>query len=292
MKAFTNSVAFKDINFYERACYFDVLITPDDASEIIDAQDNLRKANAQRVRLFSKSSELGEIVECAADPLMFDGFGRLRNGQHRAKMVVSTGKPYRFRVETMCPEELIRAHDRGLPRSIGSAVRFDEDVALSTRIGSILRTAIACETQNGERQTDGVYLAVNNLNEEGWIFAAECNRTRSQPGCRVSVCTALGMYFHANESRARAFWDTLAQADGPVQPARMLRDYLLRNGGAGNSGAAQVDHYRRTITAITAYHESRTLEVVRTTNAWPVSLGLGALSANIRRLGSRSGARP
>lgn len=102
--------------------YEEVLVTPEIARKWLDKNFGNRRIKSGRVSRYIQDIK-ADRWPYTADPMHFDTFGRLRNGQHRLSAIIAANMPLKCLIVYDFPPESADALDRGGSRS--NADRFE-----------------------------------------------------------------------------------------------------------------------------------------------------------------------
>tara|TARA_R110000772_G_scaffold236340_3_gene347984 strand:+ start:69 stop:863 length:795 start_codon:yes stop_codon:yes gene_type:complete len=114
------------------------IITPDVAKEMLKRNPNNRRLSAPHVRFLAKQMNGGEW-QFDGQPIRFDVYGRLLDGQHRLSAVVLAGEAFEFLIVSGLKEETFQVMDTGKNRSANDSlsvmgVKYSSDVAATAKL--------------------------------------------------------------------------------------------------------------------------------------------------------------
>lgn len=101
-----------------------VFITPAAAEDILNNLNEANRSLGIGAKNKYRNDMSADLWAPLASTLAFDVEGLLRDGQHRLKAVVESGKGQWFKVQTHMPEDVIRSVDLGRKRNVGDLLSF------------------------------------------------------------------------------------------------------------------------------------------------------------------------
>lgn len=196
----------------------------------------------------------GEWREDHPQPVVFSSNGVLIDGQHRIYAIgdskIPCGKGLILRVETGASHTVREYIDTGVPRSLYDRVTAIEDLQLN-KIAAQLVTYRFVIKAGSKRPTPEQFKEFFAQHEESITEIANIHRNNKGVG-KIQVAFAAMEFYEISPFLARSFYKNLFLADGEIQQARMLRDYLHRT----SSSMASIDNtlaYRHSIYAKSVY---------------------------------------
>jgi hypothetical protein len=257
--------AFLDIT---KHFYGQVRVTPEAAAVWLGINLGNRRKRTQFVEFLVRQINGGEWQEDHPQPIVFSEVGRMIDGQHRLFAIVESGQTVVVTVLCGVRDNLREYLDLGISRTLEDRIQFSDDLPTNQRLAQIVSAfantiRYTSNTANRvSRVTPEEAHEVFTKHRDGILFAASVMSARQRGVCRAYVMVALAEMFERDAEMAQEFGASLLSSDGTVQPARILRDYLLRLNNA--SGQAQGrDVYHRTITACKAALQGREIKVLR-----------------------------
>jgi hypothetical protein len=260
-----SAAAPTDIDFSKRATY-NLLITPGLAAWILENKNgsNLRKTMVRaHVRLLGDTMARGDWVDNHVQPIIFDENGDLADGQHRMQCVVDTGKSIWMKVEAGCPDAWSKTYDTVQPRGLKDHAPFSNDPKLNGYMATIVRQYQTLLTGNGRTQPTSIYEALYLEHADAINFAALFASSRVKAVTRAGVSCALLEMFERGRAQSKAFAESLRVPDGPIQPARMLRDWCQRNSSSGGGTTGTRHWFDRSVFCMNAFFEGRDITQVK-----------------------------
>lgn len=200
-------------------------------------------------------------------PILFDREGTLIDGQHRLMAIVEAGIPVVVRVETQRDPTLRHYIDTGKRKKLSDRVRVCEDNRVNAAAVSI-----ATYFEGGTRmRACDTFLAAFDPHRESILWAArwmvEQNHVKRITGSAVAA--ALAKMYEVSPEMAVKFSSSLRQADGPVQPARILRDWLLTRSSGSRGGGQFNEEHERALAACYAHLCGREVKALKRLKAIP-----------------------
>lgn len=116
-------------------------ITPELATKMLEKNFNNRKISDRHVVYLSNQMRDNQW-QFDGQPVRFDKFGRLLDGQHRLSAVVKSGKTIQFLIVSGLDESTFKVMDTGKNRSAGDVLSV-MGLKYSTDIASIAKTVLA-----------------------------------------------------------------------------------------------------------------------------------------------------
>lgn len=213
-------------------------------------QNNCRKMTLPHAENLARTMERGEWVESNPTPIVFDKDGNLRNGQHRLMAVILSGATLWFTVVWDADEPYIRSIDEVRPRKIGDSHSFFKTKNQNDICTAIIKALANLQTgflNNNKLKistTEAIAVYSDWSTEMDFIvpLVNQCLPLRN-----AAVSAAVCQYIRKSPIKGRAFCESLYIPEGPVQQARVLRDYLLSNKKLGTS--ARTKFYENTVWA-------------------------------------------
>lgn len=267
-----NGFAIKKLTELDLTCEFDgqCRITPE------CAEWAMRTINLSNRRLRNHFAEFlcrqiksGEWQEDHPQPIVFSVIPRMIDGQHRMQGIFLSGCTVTAHIRTGVRDSLREYLDTGISRKLEDRVQFVDDLSLNQRCASIVTAmhSLKMVRSGGSgcswRCSPSEAMDSFNLHRQGILFAAEVMGHRAKGICRTAVMSAFVFFYERDPDRAQEFALSLLQPDGPVQPARILRDWLLRNTVGSSGGMAQRDAFLRCVTAMKAAIDGREIKALR-----------------------------
>lgn len=227
-----------------------------------------RPLNATKLRHYVHLAVTDQLVHHHPAPIVFSTLANLDDGQHRLRTVFESGVQWWLRVIFGAPPEAREHIDTGLTRALKDRIVLipESEGENSTACQMVRELAVLHLRHKGVLAPDfarGVFAKF----EKGLRFAAKV-RSRADRGVgRVGVWAAIAEASYVDEDKTREFAEDLKHIDGKIQPARYLRDALIRNGSAtGGTSCERI--YGQTVYAVTAHFRGKTISHLRTMARW------------------------
>ena len=248
-----------------RQFFGQVRISPACCSWVLDRNTGNRRRRITLVDYLSRQIIAGEWQGDHPQPIVFSVAGRLIDGQHRIFAILKANMEVTATVLCGSRDELREYIDTGISRTLEDRVSFDQDLGTNKRVGSIISAWMCLEKNKVHRVTPAEAMDTFNLHKEAILFAADFGKSHQKGITTSSVMVAAGQMYERDGKKACEFTASLVNPDGPVQQARMLRDYLLRAAGGGS--AAQRERYQKSVGCMKSHLEGRDVLQVRC-NTW------------------------
>ena len=182
-----------------------VLVTPDLATEWLDANDENRHLRAPRAEAFARDMTTGAWDPLVGDPVHFnEANGKLGNGQHRLRAVEISGTAQWFYVLFVPKSTLLRV-DRGTKRNLADNLMFQGYGSYSPLQASIARRIVIARngfspvaTGRFTPSDEEIYKVIETENDKVLRAAQVATKIRlSQVATKAGV-TAMAYYMCAN----------------------------------------------------------------------------------------------
>ena len=234
-----------------------VFISVDDAQKALALNFGNRRLRPQLVTYLAKCITNNEWQPDHPQPIVFSSSGRMIDGQHRCQAIVEAEKGVDCNVVFGARDELREYIDTGISRTLEDRISFDPDYATNKHISQLIN-ALAW-LPNGRmkgRLTPEEAVSIFDRHRDGLIFGSRFVCQNKRGITRTAVGVALVEMFYRCPEKAEAFSNSIVLPDGPVQQARMLRDFLLTNSNGGDQASA-LFAYRKAVAAMKAHIEGR-----------------------------------
>jgi len=215
------------------------------------------------VEYLARQIRSGEWQPDHPQPLIFSD-KRMIDGQHRCWAVIKAGIPITVTVKMGVRDELREYIDTGISRNLEDRVLFSNDDCENKHIAQLINGMHIFQARR--RPSPGEALGVWEVRRDAikWVLKF---KVKKQKGVNaVPVCLALIEMFERDAEMADEFAEGLCSADGMIQQARRLREFLLTD-KAVNSLAGRAQTKAKCIYAMKAYLEDKTIAVLRS-GAW------------------------
>jgi hypothetical protein len=229
-----------------------IQVTPEKARKRLEQNFNCRTPSRSHVSHLAMLMSRAEWLDNHPDPIMFDHQGRLRNGQHRLLAIIESGVSVYMTVWFEVPEEILQNIDTARPRRLYEQIKLHENRRGARLVSSICYYANSIRNGHYHFAKPSIEQVAQILKDWGdeieFLIPLALNSQALQRG---AVVFAVMEYMKTNPKGAREFAQSLFLVDGPVQQARVLRDFLLQN--RGTSSRTCFDQYKYTVMAC-GYH--------------------------------------
>lgn len=245
-----------------------VLIDSEIAKKMLDLNIKNRRQRRAAVEYLKKQIHGGEWRDDHPQPVIFSDQGRLIDGQHRiqaiSEMQIDKEHALIIRVETGARDDVREYLDTGVPRTLDDRVELVEDLLHNKIIAQLCAFETNSKRQLVKRPTPDDAREFFNVHQESALFVAR-NMKRDKGVGRIQVAYAAMEYYEINREKAYEFYVAIFVPDTSVQPARMLRDWLLRSNPAfgENTGSTRVEVYERAVFCMKSHMAGKTVSAVR-----------------------------
>lgn len=248
---------------------FRVIIDSETASEMLLLNVKNRLQRRAAVNYLKQQIKTGEWRDDHPQPVIFSDKGRLIDGQHRLQAIaesrIDSTNALIVRCETGVRDDVREYLDTGVPRTLDDRVEFAPNRLLNKTISQLVTYHCTTRT-NRKKPSPEESREIFCAHEESMMFVAE-NIKRDAGVGRIQVAYAAMEYFELSRQKAREFYPALFVVDGPVQQARVLRDWLIRSlntrASFQNTGWSRVEVYHRSVGCMKAHMEGREIKIVR-----------------------------
>jgi len=227
-----------------------------------------RRVRKALVNYLLRQIQNGEWQSDHPQPIVFSADGRLIDGQHRLFAIAESGRTVLAMVVTGVRDALREYIDTGISRQLEDRVEFSSDPGQNQRLAQLVNQFASLQTgrpRGTSKPTPSEALDIFTANKEGFMFSAHYMGRRIAGLCAAPVMVALAEYHSRDRDRATAFCESLLATDGDIQPARRLREHLIRRSaqGATAGGQARLDIYLKSVGAMRAHMEGRIISSLR-----------------------------
>jgi hypothetical protein len=240
-------------------------ISPQGATNLIDVF-NLGNRRIRRglVEFLKAQIKTGEWQEDHPQKIIFSRKPRLIDGQHRLIAISESGQSVIAGVVCGARDELREYIDTGTSRTLEDQVAFVDDLNLNRSISTLIvfrfwgRGGQGMKRKPSPGEARDLFVSMR----EALVFAATNVVARRVRGLsRAPIGLAIAEFYERDPERATAFTEALMQPDGPIQQARILREFAFRQDSAGRQKAREC--YLKSICAMKAFQENREVRVLR-----------------------------
>lgn len=239
-------------------CY----VTPEIATAWLAINIGNRRVRRSLVDYLAKQIVNGEWRDDHPQPGVFSKSRRLIDGQHRLFAIVKTGIAVWMRFEFGADDQVREYLDTGINRTLEDRVMLIEDPGRN-RTATQLVTAWHALTNNHANRPSpeqAKEIFENHKNAISWMCSV---RRNEKAVSRIPVLLACTEFYELDSDGASEFYPAISVVDGPIQQARVLRDYLLRNVCTSTSRASFFDVRGKCVCAMKAYREGREVKILR-----------------------------
>ena len=241
-------------------------ITRELAQKWIERNVSNRPVRREHVRSIAAMILRGEWRDDHPGVILFDEDGKLLDGQHRLLAIIEAGIPVMARVECGAKPEVREYIDTGKVRTLYDRKTFDGDHNTNKAIAAILRIARIITTGHNTAMSPNEAEEMFQQMPDSFVWAGKLHQKRKDGLTRAGILYAMAHAHHRVPTTSANFWASYIVADGAIQPARMLRDWMLRSPVGSNQAA---DDFERTITCVVATFDGREVQSIRRTTTFP-----------------------
>lgn len=269
----------------------DVLVTPECASRALAYNLKNRLVRARWVTELAKRLIDGRFVDSHPHGIIFSRT-RLLDGQHRLMAIIQAKKNAVMRIDTGREDEVREFINDGPARQVYDRITLMEQPTVNKRLIEVLSawSRIHLNVGSGSVPTVAVRQAWEDIGHCAKqiveitypIYGSRECRGVMRASVAAAVCAAMK---HDADFGIR-FLKSYIVADGEIQPARVLREWLIRtaSSSSGRHMAQRID-YSYAMMAIRAAFVGRTIKILRQTN----EVGIEDLLADRQKMLSKGG---
>jgi len=211
-----------------------VIVTSQCASRALAINTGNRFIRQANLDYLTNLIRIGEWRDDHNQGITFSDKGRLIDGQHRLMAVVKSSRPVMMRVDTGADDDLRRHFDTGASRSMCDRVEFCENRSLNRKITEIISAWLRIRAQTARKMPISVVeAAYAQWSSEATYIGREIITHQSKEACRKvirsSVLAAIMELMQTNRELGIQFLTSVLFPDGEIQPARALREWMLKN---------------------------------------------------------------
>lgn len=247
---------------------FRVKVTPDVARQFLEKNISNRRVRKTLVDYLIKQIKSGEWQSEHPQPIVFSDTGRLIDGQHRLLAITACDESCICTIRTGCPDGVREYLDTGIVRTLDDRVEFvRENPGLNKMISQIVSVwwfGIETNRYGGKPSPEQAREMFCEHEEAITVMAKLLLAGKKRAIGRTAVAVAACEFYERDKEKAIAFYDSVFVPDGPIQQARILRDWLLRNTatlGGGTKATSKV--HERVVYCMCAYLRGRQVSSVR-----------------------------
>lgn len=249
----------------------DVLVTPECASRALAYNLKNRLVRKKWVAELIKRMKDGRFVDSHPHGIIFSD-SRLIDGQHRLMAIIQAKKNVVMRVDTGRPDGVREFINDGPARQVYDRISLVENDTLNKRLIELLSawSRIHLEVRGGGIPTATIKQAWDDIGPHALQvvqFTYPISSHRDTRGLmRSAVCAAVCAAMRHDAEFGIRFLKSYMLPDGEVQPARVLREWLIRTSGSssGRHMAQRID-YQYAMMAIRAAFVGRTIKILKQT---------------------------
>ena len=250
----------------------DVLVTPECASRALAYNFKNRLVRQRWVAELIKRIKDGRFVDSHPHGIIFSD-SRLIDGQHRLMAIVQAKQNVVMRVDTGRLDGVREFINDGPARQVYDRISLVDNETLNKRLIELLSawSRIHLSVRGGGIPTAIVKQAWDHIGPHALQvvqFTYPISSHRDTRGLmRSAVCAAVCSAMLHDAEFGMQFLKSYMLPDGELQPARVLREWLIRTSGpsSGRHMAQRVD-YSYSMMAIRAAFVGRTIKIVKQTS--------------------------
>jgi len=194
-----------------------------------------------------------------------DGSVTLDNGQHTLNAVVRANMPISVDVVTGARPELYKFMGHIKPRRHSDNNKEFENHSENRTFFTAITMARRIRLNTSTKMTPHD-LEVWSAAYGPYVKQAMRFRNKARGVGLASVLVACAEYIAISGDEAEKFVASIYKAEGPSQPARVLRDSLLTSGAGGGR---EITAFQKCISAAVADYQGRILTIIKSTREWP-----------------------
>lgn len=233
-----------------------------------------RRIRNTLVAYLRRQIETNEWQSNHPQPIVFSDAGRLIDGQHRltaiAEAEIYNGSAVKMRVETGADDKIREYMDTGITRTLDDRVELDSDHVFNKFVSQLISTELMLiqgRTSKYGKATPDDAREFYSLHEKALRQVFDRHQREKGTG-QVAVSLAAMQYFEIDAEKADEFYSDLFVAAGNIQPAQMLRDFLLRQLSTRNGFSARKATYLKTVGCMKAHMDGRDVAKVTRAATW------------------------
>ncbi len=248
-----------------------VIVTPQCATRALSLNVNNRIISQAWADELSARQQDGRWDDDHPHGIVFSD-SRLIDGQHRLLAVQKSGENVVMRVDTGVRDGLREFINDGPSRKACDRLTFNSDRTKNKRLVEILTAWCRIHYPgNVAKQvpTNAITRAWEEIGQYAESVVEQTYAAYASKVCRGTVrapvmCAVCELMRHDMDLGLR-FLDSVRFPDGPVQPARILREWLIRTTGTSFGRVShQRQDYQHSIAAVRAAVEGREIKLIRT----------------------------
>jgi hypothetical protein len=250
-----------------------VFVTPEIASQWLTYrrphQRAINRANVMRlVRIMREGSWRHDYPGGVIFSANLDGRPSLDDGQHTLHAIIEDGNGQWLNVTTGASPDLFKYLGGDKARTTAHRFREMDIDSDNAKFHSAIRAARYARTSRAYPMAPGVTEVWCSAYREHVKAAMQLNERKRGSG-RAGVVAVLAEYHSFAPDKAKVFGMSISEPDGPSQPGRMLRDFLLCMPPSMSGWGAVTRVYGAAVAAAVADYEGRTIQIVRPRSGWP-----------------------
>tara|TARA_R110000751_G_scaffold49596_5_gene110349 strand:+ start:6676 stop:7467 length:792 start_codon:yes stop_codon:yes gene_type:complete len=249
-------------------------ITPSIAEEMLKKNINNRKLSPKHISFLSQEMKAGNWL-FDGQPLRFDGFGRVLDGQHRLNAIIASETKQKFLIVSGLTEETFKVMDTGKNRNAADAFSI-LGAAYASDLAAVSRFIIGFKAGNNSEKhghkTSNTFLIEwyneNKIIDEMLVEASKLHYESGKIITRKLICSFLFLFSEKHTEQGKAFMYKLCTGLGIElnNPIYVLRKKLIAD---KNSVLKMTSTYRNAIIikCWNLYRENKTVTYFKFDNS-------------------------
>lgn len=211
-----------------------VIVTPACASRALAVNTGNRFVRLSNLDYLSNLIKIGEWRDDHNHGITFSDKGRLIDGQHRLMAVVKASRPVIMRVDTGTDDDLRQHFDTGAARTMFDRVDFSDNRSLNKKVTEVISAWLRMKVQCARKMPISVVQAAyaqwsDEATYIGQFIMSNQKKETSKRVIRSSVLAAIMEVMRKDREFGIEFLNSVIFPDGEIQPARALREWMLKN---------------------------------------------------------------
>lgn len=185
-------------------------VTPMVAAEMLKNNNNNRRLSEKHVNFLSQEMNNGNWL-FDGQPLRFDGFGRILDGQHRLNAVIKSKTCQKFLIVSGLTQETFKVMDTGKIRNAADAfsilgAQYSTDLSSVSRFILSFKIGEGSHTKTKISNTDLLnWYEQNPIINEMIITASNLNTESGKFITRSTICSFLYLFSERHQEQAKDF---------------------------------------------------------------------------------------
>lgn len=248
-----------------------VKMGPDLAKQLWEMKEgNPRKFSKRYAVQYGDLLRTGAWGSIYSSDILVTSNAILGDGQHRVGGVLLTGIPMGVTLVLGVDPAVLPYVDCGKNRGLSIRCRTDHRDRVNKYTSSIVSVMVKLVTSDANVSPMDVQQMMHEYGDSIVAVGERLSKIGSVAGLRRSgPAAALVQYHDDNYEMADAFMDSYFFAGGPIQPACMLRDFVVTTTHKSSGSLAVRDAYERACSAIAAHIRGDTIRHLKRSGTHP-----------------------